>query len=96
MVYVTYACRDVLNEAPTEDERAHTVADPRLSAAGPKDRFAVIHFSLGDVHMKLFPQECPKTIENFAVRIMTFIITSLYMTSISVCIYPYCIIDTCS
>ena len=78
----------MLNEAPTEDERAHTVADPRLSAAGPKDRFAVIHFSLGDVHMKLFPQECPKTVENFAVRIM-ILYYHIIIHDIYLCMYMY-------
>ena len=29
---------------------------------------AVIHTSLGDIHLKLFPNECPKTVENFCVH----------------------------
>lgn len=29
---------------------------------------AVIHTSLGDISLKLFPKECPKTVENFCVH----------------------------
>ena len=28
----------------------------------------MIHTSLGDIHLKLFPNECPKTVENFCVH----------------------------
>ena len=29
---------------------------------------ATIHTSLGDIALKLFPKECPKTVENFCVH----------------------------
>lgn len=29
---------------------------------------AVLHTSLGDITVKLFPKECPKTVENFCVH----------------------------
>ncbi|KAB7502815.1 Peptidylprolyl isomerase domain and WD repeat-containing protein 1, partial [Armadillidium nasatum] len=29
---------------------------------------AVLHTSMGDIHLKLFPKECPKTVENFCVH----------------------------
>uniref|UniRef100_UPI0035902FCA peptidylprolyl isomerase domain and WD repeat-containing protein 1-like n=1 Tax=Myxine glutinosa TaxID=7769 RepID=UPI0035902FCA len=29
---------------------------------------AVIHTTLGDIHLKLFPVECPKTVENFCTH----------------------------
>lgn len=29
---------------------------------------AVLHTSLGDITLKLFPKECPKTVENFCVH----------------------------
>ena len=29
---------------------------------------AVLHTSLGDIVLKLFPKECPKTVENFCVH----------------------------
>ena len=58
--------RDVLNEAPTADER------PPESAPGRGlPRGAVLHTSLGDIKLKLFPAECPRTVENFTVRAVT-------------------------
>ena len=30
---------------------------------------AVLHTSLGDITVKLFPKECPKTVENFCVHV---------------------------
>lgn len=32
---------------------------------------ATIHTTLGDIHMKLFATECPKTVENFCVHSKT-------------------------
>ena len=29
---------------------------------------AVVHTTKGDIHLKLFPKECPKTVENFCVH----------------------------
>lgn len=29
---------------------------------------AVLHTTMGDIHMKLFGKECPKTVENFCVH----------------------------
>ncbi|XP_072920628.1 peptidylprolyl isomerase domain and WD repeat-containing protein 1 isoform X1 [Hemitrygon akajei] len=57
--------RDVFNEKPSKEEvMAATQAD------GPKrvSDSAVIHTTMGDVHVKLFPVECPKTVENFCVH----------------------------
>ena len=31
-------------------------------------REAILRTSLGDVHIKLFPSECPRTVENFSVK----------------------------
>lgn len=30
--------------------------------------YAVIHTSFGDIHIKLFPNECPKAVENFCTH----------------------------
>ncbi len=60
--------RDILNEAPTEDERARGNAasdSASLAASQQLYRSAILHTSLGDVTLKLFPQEVPKTVENF-------------------------------
>ena len=29
---------------------------------------ATLHTSVGDIHVQLFPKECPKTVENFCVH----------------------------
>lgn len=28
----------------------------------------VLHTSLGDIHLRLYPEECPKTVENFTTH----------------------------
>eukprot|EP01105_Mastigella_eilhardi_P021191 TRINITY_DN5107_c0_g1_i1.p1 TRINITY_DN5107_c0_g1~~TRINITY_DN5107_c0_g1_i1.p1 ORF type:complete len:627 (-),score=189.39 TRINITY_DN5107_c0_g1_i1:99-1979(-) len=57
--------RDVFNERPTE--AAAGAAVPQLPSSRLA-RSAVIHTTMGDIHIKLFPQECPKTVENFTVH----------------------------
>lgn len=55
--------RDVLNERPTADE-AKVVHDMQHQLG----RQAIIRTTMGDIHMKLFRDECPKTVENFTVH----------------------------
>eukprot|EP00053_Salpingoeca_punica_P011903 m.106158 g.106158 ORF g.106158 m.106158 type:complete len:628 (+) comp15809_c0_seq2:41-1924(+) len=53
--------RDKFNEKPTKEEQM-------IAAAGTEKKLAesaIIHTVLGDIHLKLFPAECPKTVENF-------------------------------
>ncbi|XP_043225175.1 peptidylprolyl isomerase domain and WD repeat-containing protein 1-like isoform X2 [Amphibalanus amphitrite] len=57
--------RDVLNEKPTKEDM---IAATESSASSKLYENAVIHTSLGDIHLKLFPNECPKTVENFCVH----------------------------
>jgi len=56
--------RDVFNERPTKDDSALSkpVVNRRLG------RRAIIHSTYGDIHIKLFPEECPKTVENFSIH----------------------------
>ncbi|KAK2181195.1 hypothetical protein NP493_407g04016 [Ridgeia piscesae] len=57
--------RDVFNEKPSKEELAAATQDisyTRISEA------AVMYTSMGDIHIKLFPKECPKTVENFCVH----------------------------
>jgi len=54
------AGRDVLNERPREDEQA-LIGKPTRRLG----RAAVIHTTKGDIKIKLFPEECSKTVENF-------------------------------
>lgn len=59
--------RDVFNERPTRDD-ANVVA--AASASGPAKpspvaNAATIHTTLGDIHIRLFPAQAPKAVENF-------------------------------
>ena len=58
--------RDKFNEMPSEEERALGGAE---QVAKTLSDTAVLRTSLGDIHIKLFPQECPRTIENFVTHI---------------------------
>jgi peptidylprolyl isomerase domain and WD repeat-containing protein 1 len=57
--------RDVLNEKPTEDERLSTFAS---SASRGLPREATMRTSRGDIHIKLFADDCPRTVENFTTH----------------------------
>ena len=58
--------RDVFNERPTRDEQTTASAAP-VKAGGPSPiaHAATIHTSEGDIHIRLFPEHAPKTVENF-------------------------------
>jgi peptidylprolyl isomerase domain and WD repeat-containing protein 1 len=59
--------RDVLNEMPTEEERSAAI-DLSVGANHAIGREAVLRTTMGDVHIKLFGGECPKTVENFTTH----------------------------
>jgi peptidylprolyl isomerase domain and WD repeat-containing protein 1 len=42
-----------------------TIAAPSAAAQGPLGRKAVIHTTKGDIAIDLFPDQTPKTVENF-------------------------------
>ena len=56
--------RDVLNEKPTAEEAkvASAVVDDAQQQLG---KAAILRTTMGDIHLKLFKEECPRTIENF-------------------------------
>jgi len=54
--------RDVFNEKPTKEDM---ISATESSSASKLYETAVIHTSLGDIHLKLFAAECPRTVENF-------------------------------
>jgi peptidylprolyl isomerase domain and WD repeat-containing protein 1 len=59
--------RDVFNEKPA----ARDVVAPTLAASEASSALArtcVLHTTVGDIHIKLFPDECPKTLENFSTH----------------------------
>lgn len=60
--------RDVFNEKPNKDDII--AATEGSSVTRKLHEACILHTSLGDVHMKLFPKECPKTVENFCVHAM--------------------------
>eukprot|EP01133_Synstelium_polycarpum_P018254 gene18254-21844_t len=55
--------RDVFNEKITKDE-----AMMMHHASRQQYRNAIIHTTKGDIHCMLFPDECPKTVENFTTH----------------------------
>ena len=59
------AGRDVFNEKPSADEMAKVAQESVTHALG---RQATIHTTAGDVTIKLFPDECPRTVENFCTH----------------------------
>jgi len=58
--------RDVLNEKPSAAQISRAKAIERAKKASGLPRGVTLHTSMGDIKIKLFPLECPKTIENFA------------------------------
>jgi peptidylprolyl isomerase domain and WD repeat-containing protein 1 len=61
--------RDVFNEKPAaEAALAAAVAGGAPGAAADLPRAAVIHTTKGDIWVKLFPDECPRTVENFTTH----------------------------
>ena len=59
--------RDVLNERVSavdaaKAQKVNALTSTRLAKA------ATIHTSLGDIYIRLFPDECPRTVENFTVH----------------------------
>ncbi|KAF9267395.1 hypothetical protein L218DRAFT_920202 [Marasmius fiardii PR-910] len=59
--------RDVFNERPTREEQSIAAAAPVTGKSGPSSlaNAATIHTTLGDIHIRLFPQQAPKAVENF-------------------------------
>lgn len=57
--------RDIFNEKPSKEDAAVAAS---IRTENPLGKQATIHTSMGDIVVKLFYQECPKTIENFTVH----------------------------
>ncbi|KAK9734540.1 hypothetical protein RND81_04G146600 [Saponaria officinalis] len=59
--------RDVFNEKPPADELL-AVSELGKSATTSLPDNVILHTNMGDIHMKLYPEECPKTVENFTTH----------------------------
>ncbi|KAI8567082.1 hypothetical protein RHMOL_Rhmol02G0093500 [Rhododendron molle] len=59
--------RDVFNEKPPPDELL-AASDIGKSVTTSLPENVLVHTTLGDIHMKLYPEECPKTVENFTTH----------------------------
>ena len=57
--------RDVFNERPTREEQSVAATIGQRTGPSPLANSATIHTTLGDIHMRLFPQQAPKAVENF-------------------------------
>ncbi|KAJ7976100.1 putative Peptidyl-prolyl cis-trans isomerase [Quillaja saponaria] len=59
--------RDVFNEKPPADELL-SVSDIGKAVTTSLPDNVILHTTMGDIHMKLYPEECPKTVENFTTH----------------------------
>ncbi|XP_073014372.1 peptidyl-prolyl cis-trans isomerase CYP71 isoform X2 [Typha latifolia] len=59
--------RDVFNEKPPPEELL-AVSDLGKATTTSLPDSLVMHTSLGDIHLRLYPEECPKTVENFTTH----------------------------
>ncbi|XP_060535102.1 peptidylprolyl isomerase domain and WD repeat-containing protein 1 [Cylas formicarius] len=57
--------RDIFNEKPSKEESFAATDNPAVQRLFET---AVIHTVFGDIHVKLFVKDCPKTVENFCVH----------------------------
>merc|ERR1712087_430521 len=57
--------RDIFNEKPTKEDAAVAAS---IRTENPLGKQATIHTTMGDIVVKLFFQECPKSVENFTVH----------------------------
>eukprot|EP01126_Amoeba_proteus_P042276 TRINITY_DN4591_c0_g1_i3.p1 TRINITY_DN4591_c0_g1~~TRINITY_DN4591_c0_g1_i3.p1 ORF type:complete len:306 (-),score=54.29 TRINITY_DN4591_c0_g1_i3:124-1041(-) len=57
--------RDVFNERPQDDEVRVVPAKMKEDTIA---KMAILHTTKGDIHITLFGDKCPKTVENFTVH----------------------------
>lgn len=59
--------RDILNEKPTREEQSLAAASAQTGSLKRSNvaSSAVLHTTMGDIHLRLFPEHAPKTVENF-------------------------------
>eukprot|EP00884_Botryococcus_braunii_P007952 jgi/Botrbrau1/17158/Bobra.0157s0052.1 len=62
------AGRDIFNEKPNVEETLATEGGGTEEVAAELPRGVVMHTSRGDITLRLFPDECPRTVENFTTH----------------------------
>jgi peptidylprolyl isomerase domain and WD repeat-containing protein 1 len=63
---VSKSTRDVQNEKPVRGrDEATTTAAAKPAESGTS---AILHTTMGDIHLRLFPSAAPKTVENFVTH----------------------------
>lgn len=63
---ISKSTRDIQNEKPTA--AAKPVAETKQTESGTQ---AIMHTTLGDIHLRLFPDAAPKAVENFVTHAKT-------------------------
>lgn len=63
--------RDIHNEKPRTLNSAQKVAQDAAERSARLGTSATIHTTLGDIHLRLFPQHAPKAVENFTTHART-------------------------
>lgn len=53
------------NEKPTGSGISKVLADKRITSSGS---MAILHTTMGDIHIRLYPEHAPKTVENFVTH----------------------------
>ncbi|KAJ5108204.1 Peptidyl-prolyl cis-trans isomerase cyp15 [Penicillium angulare] len=62
---ISKSSRDVQNEKPTQAAGASESGPTKASESGTS---AVLHTTMGDIHLRLFPSAAPRTVENFVTH----------------------------
>ncbi|PGH19653.1 hypothetical protein AJ80_03808 [Polytolypa hystricis UAMH7299] len=62
---ITKSSRDVQNEKPVQRDGADAGAATKAAESGTS---ALLHTTMGDIHLRLFPSVAPKTVENFVTH----------------------------
>ncbi|CRG91345.1 peptidylprolyl isomerase domain and WD repeat-containing protein 1 [Talaromyces islandicus] len=62
---ISKSTRDIQNEKPRESDLAQQDSKQRQAQSGTS---AVLHTTLGDIHLRLFPQVAPLAVENFVTH----------------------------
>jgi peptidylprolyl isomerase domain and WD repeat-containing protein 1 len=60
--------RDIYNEKPTADSSASRAGKDVERQVKDSGAAAIIHTTMGDIHVRLFPEVAPKTVENFVTH----------------------------